>query len=74
MQNYCWIVRNSSSFQARFGIVGGHRGIQRIPRNLRHKQCSHFTSHLFMCDRNESVFGKLPQDVEVRPHVQLTTD
>ena len=27
-----------------------------------------------MGDRNESVFGKLSHDVEVRPHVQLAPD
>lgn len=32
------------------------------------------TPHLFVGDRNESVFGELSQDVEVRPHVQLAAD
>lgn len=33
-----------------------------------------FSPHLFVGDRNESVFGQLSHDVEVRPHVQLAAD
>lgn len=33
-----------------------------------------FSPHLFMGDGNESVFGELSHDVEIRPHVQLAAD
>lgn len=42
--------------------------------NFRGERCFLWTPHLLMCDRNESVFGKLSHDVEVRPHVQLAAD
>lgn len=37
-------------------------------------RCFLCPAHLFVGARNESVFGKLSHDVEVRPQVQLAAD
>lgn len=36
--------------------------------------CCLCVPHLFMGDRDESVFGELSQDIEVCPHVQLAAN
>lgn len=62
MQNHCGII----AVRFKPGLT---------PRMVTDTQM-HFPcpAHLFMGDRNESVFGQFSHDVEVRPHVQLAAN
>lgn len=55
-----------------FGRVGACRHCAALSNTLRAQAV--VSPHLFMGDRNESVFGELPHDVEICPHVQLAAD